>query len=44
MGIMVKEEQCEKVLDARNVCDSDFCYCFEEDERRLISWYAPQSG
>ena len=44
VGVMVKEELCEKVVDARRVSDSDDCCFFEEDVLRLICGYDPQSG
>ena len=44
MGVVVKEELCEKVLEVRRVSDSDNCCCFQEKELRLICGYGSQSG
>ena len=45
VGIMVKEELCEKVVEDRRVTDGVIIVVvFEEDVLRLIYGYAPQSG
>ena len=46
MGVMLKEDLCEKVARVRRVNDSvvGFFVVFEEGVLRLICWYAPQSG
>ena len=45
VGVMVKEELCEKVVEVRRVSDRVMTVVVvEEDVLRLISWYAPQSG
>ena len=45
VGVMVKEELCEKVLEVRRICDRVMTLVvFEEDVLRLICGYAPQSG
>ena len=45
MGIMVKEELCEKVLEVRRVSDRmmTVVVVFEDDVLRLLCVYAPQS-
>ena len=46
VGVMVKEELCEKVVDVRRVSDRvmTLLVVFEVDVLRLINGYAPQSG
>ena len=46
VGVMVKEELCEKVVEVRRVSDRMITLVvgFEEDVLRLICGYAPQSG
>ena len=45
VGVMVKEELCEKVVEVRRVSDRVMTLVvFEEDVLRLICWYALQSG
>ena len=45
MGVIVKEELCEKVVKVRMVSDRVITLVvFEEDVLRLICGYAPQSG
>ena len=46
MGVMVKEELCEKVVGVRRVSGRvmTVAVVFEEDVLRLICGYAPQSG
>ena len=45
VGVMVKEELCEKVVEVRRVSDIVVTLVvFEEDVQRLICEYAPQSG
>ena len=46
MGIMVKDELCEKVVEVRRVSDRvmNVVVFFEEDVLRLICGYARQSG
>ena len=46
VGATVNEELCEKVLEVRRVSDRvmTLVVVFEEDVRRLICGYAPQSG
>ena len=41
MGVMVKEELCEKLLEVRSVMS---VVVFEEDVLRLICGHTPQSG
>ena len=45
VGVVVKEELCEKVVEVRRVSDRvmTFVVVFEEEMLRLISRYAPQS-
>ena len=46
VGVMVKEEQCEKVMEVRRISDRmmTIAVVFEEDVLRLICGLAPQSG
>ena len=45
VGVMVKEELCEKVVKVRRVSDGVMTLVvFEEDVLRLICGYAPQDG
>ena len=45
MGVMVKEELCENVVEVRMVSDGVMTVVnFEEDVLRLICGYVPQSG
>ena len=46
VGIMVKEELCEKVVEVRRRCDRVMAIglVFEEEVVRVICAYAPQSG
>ena len=46
MGVMVKEEMCEKVVEVRMVSDRVMTHVvvFEEDVLSLICGYAPQNG
>ena len=45
MGVMVKEELCEKLVEVRRVSDRMMTLVvFEEDVLRLICGYAPQGG
>ena len=45
MGVMVKEELCEKVVEVRRVSDRVMTVVvFEEDVLRLICGYSPQIG
>ena len=44
VGVMVKEELCEKVMEARKVIDRVMAVVFEEDVLSLISRYSPQCG
>ena len=46
VGVMVKEEMCEKVVEVRRVSDRviTLVVAFEEDVLRLIYGYAPQNG
>ena len=45
VGVMVKTELCEKVVEVRVVSDRVMAVVvFEEDVLRLICWYTPQSG
>ena len=45
VGVMVKEELCEKVVEVRRVSGRVMtAVVFEEDMLRLICWHAPQSG
>ena len=46
MGVMEIEEQCEKVVEVRMVCNRVMTVVifFEEDVLRLICGYAPQGG
>ena len=46
VGVMVKDELCEKVVEVRRVSDRlmSVFVVFEEDVLRLICGYAPQSG
>ena len=44
VGVMVKEELCEKVVEVRRICDGVVTVVvFEEDVLRFICGYAPQS-
>ena len=45
VGVMVKEELCEKVVEVRMVGDrvTTVVVVFEEDVLWWICWYAPQS-
>ena len=46
MGVVVKEEICEKVVEVGRVSNRmmELVLAFEDDVLRLISEYAPQSG
>ena len=44
VGVMVKEELCEKVVEVRRVSDRVMTAVYDEDVLRLICGYAPQSG
>ena len=45
MGVMVKEELCEKVVEVRRISDRLMnVVVFEEDVLRLICGYALQRG
>ena len=46
VGILVKEELCEKVVEVRRRCDKVMAIglVFEEEVVRVICAYAPQSG
>ena len=46
VGVMVKEELCETVVEVRIVSDRVMTVVdvFEEDVLRLICWYVPQNG
>ena len=45
VGVMVKEELCEKVVEVRRVCDGVITVVvFEEDVLRSICRYALQGG
>ena len=46
MGVKVKEDLCEKVVEVRRVSYRvmTVVVVFEEDVLRLICWYALQSG
>ena len=45
VGVMVKEEHCEKAVEVRRVCDRMMTVVvFEENVLRLICGYSPQSG
>ena len=46
VGVMVKEELCEKVVEVRRLSDGvmTLIVVFEEDVLRLIRGYAPQNG
>ena len=46
VGVIVKEELCEKVVEVRRLRDRvmTLLVVFEEDVLRLICGYAPQSG
>ena len=44
VGVMVKEELCEKVVEARTSDRVMTVVVFEEDVLSLICGYAPQSG
>ena len=44
VGVVMKTELCEKVVEVRRVCDRVMTVVvdFEKDVLRLICWYAPQ--
>ena len=46
MGILVKKELCEKVVEVRRRCNRVMAIglVFEEEVVRVICAYAPQSG
>ena len=45
VGVMVKEELCEKVVEVRRVSDRAMTLAvFEDDVLRLICGHSPQSG